>query len=45
VVLAENRIREIGTHEELIKLEDGLYRKLHNVQRQIEPISDGLTHP
>ena len=38
VVLEENRIREMGTHEELIKIEDGLYRKLNNVQHQIEPL-------
>ena len=42
VVLEENKIREMGTHEELIKLENGLYRKLYNVQRQIEPAAHGL---
>jgi len=42
VVLEENRIREMGTHEELIKLENGLYRKLYNVQRQIDPVAHGL---
>jgi len=39
VVLEENRIREMGTHEELIKLENGLYRQLYNVQRQIDPVA------
>jgi ATP-binding cassette subfamily B protein/subfamily B ATP-binding cassette protein MsbA len=42
VVLEENKIREIGTHEELMNLEDGLYRKLYNVQRQVEPVVEGL---
>jgi ATP-binding cassette subfamily B protein/subfamily B ATP-binding cassette protein MsbA len=42
VVLEENKIREMGTHEELMNLEDGLYRKLYNVQRQVEPVVDGL---
>jgi ATP-binding cassette subfamily B protein/subfamily B ATP-binding cassette protein MsbA len=42
VVLEENKIREMGTHEELMNLEDGLYRKLYNVQRQVEPVAEGL---
>jgi len=42
VVLEENRIREMGNHEELIKLENGLYRKLYNVQRQIDPVTHYL---
>jgi ATP-binding cassette subfamily B protein len=42
VVLEENKIRETGTHEELIDLEDGVYRKLYKVQRQIEPAAHGL---
>jgi len=42
VVLEDNRIREMGTHEELIQLEDGLYRRLYNVQRQMEPIPHGF---
>jgi ATP-binding cassette subfamily B protein/subfamily B ATP-binding cassette protein MsbA len=37
VVLEDKSIREVGTHEELIKLEDGLYRKLYSVQRNMEP--------
>jgi len=37
VVLEENRIREVGTHEELINIRNGLYRQLYNVQRQLEP--------
>jgi ATP-binding cassette subfamily B protein len=42
VVLEENKIREMGTHEQLIELEDGLYRKLYKVQRQTEPAVHGL---
>jgi hypothetical protein len=32
----------MGTHEELIALEDGLYRKLYNVQRHLEPVTHEL---
>ena len=42
VVLEGNRIREIGTHEDLMQIENGLYRKLNNVQRQMEPMSQNL---
>jgi len=38
VVLEDKSIREMGTHEELIKLKDGLYHRLYNVQRQLEPM-------
>ena len=37
VVLEDKSICEKGTHEELIKLKDGLYRKLYTVQRNLEP--------
>jgi ATP-binding cassette subfamily B protein/subfamily B ATP-binding cassette protein MsbA len=37
VVLEDKSIREIGTHEDLIGLEDGLYRRLYTVQRHVEP--------
>ena len=43
VVLEGNRIREVGTHEKLIKLENGLYRKLYNVQRQNDPVAHGFS--
>jgi ABC-type multidrug transport system fused ATPase/permease subunit len=36
VVLEDKSIREIGTHAELIKKEDGLYRKLYTVQKDLE---------
>ncbi len=34
VVLTEGRVREIGTHEELIAKEDGVYRTLYELQFQ-----------
>jgi ATP-binding cassette subfamily B protein len=37
IVLEDKSIREMGTHAELIKLKDGLYRKLYSVQRNLEP--------
>ena len=40
VVLEEKSIREMGSHEELLSLEDGLYRRLYTVQRQVEPVLD-----
>ena len=39
VVLEDKSIREMGTHDELIKLKDGLYRKLYTVQRNLDPVS------
>lgn len=39
IVLEDKSIREIGTHAELIKLKDGLYRKLYTVQRNLEPVN------
>jgi ATP-binding cassette subfamily B protein/subfamily B ATP-binding cassette protein MsbA len=38
VVLEDKSIRELGTHKELIRLKDGLYRKLYSVQRNLEPV-------
>jgi ATP-binding cassette, subfamily B, bacterial len=39
IVLEDKSIREIGTHAELIKLKEGLYRKLYTVQRNLEPVT------
>ena len=39
VVLEDKSIREMGTHEELIRLKDGLYRKLYTVQRNLDPVN------
>ncbi len=36
VVLEDKSIREMGTHHELLQLENGLYRRLYSVQREIE---------
>ena len=38
VVLEGKTIREVGTHSELLKLQDGLYRRLYSVQRNLEPL-------
>jgi len=40
VVLEDKSIREMGSHEELLGLEDGLYRRLYTVQRLVEPVLD-----
>jgi len=37
VIMEGNRIREMGTHDELMSMESGLYRKLYNVQQDMEP--------
>jgi ATP-binding cassette subfamily B protein len=37
VVLDDKSICEMGTHTELMKLEDGLYRRLYSVQRELKP--------
>ena len=39
VVLEDKSIREMGTHAELIKLKDGLYRQLYTVQRNLDPVN------
>ena len=39
IVLEDKSIREMGTHTELIKLKDGLYRKLYTVQRNLDPVN------
>jgi ATP-binding cassette subfamily B protein len=37
IVLEDKSIREMGTHAELIRAKDGLYRKLYLVQRNLDP--------
>jgi ATP-binding cassette subfamily B protein/subfamily B ATP-binding cassette protein MsbA len=37
VVLDDRSICEAGTHDELMRLPDGLYRKLNTIQRDLEP--------
>ena len=39
VVLEDKSICEMGTHAELIKMKDGLYRKLYTVQRNLDPVN------
>jgi ATP-binding cassette, subfamily B, bacterial len=38
VVLDDKSICEMGTHEELMRRKDGLYRKLNSIQRELEPV-------
>jgi ATP-binding cassette subfamily B protein len=38
VVLEDKSIREMGTHKELMRRPDGLYRKLNTIQRTLEPV-------
>ncbi len=40
VVLEDKSIREMGTHDELMRLKDGLYRRLSTVQRALEPVEE-----
>jgi ABC-type multidrug transport system fused ATPase/permease subunit len=42
VVLEDKSIREMGTHEDLIKLKNGLYRRLYSAQKHLEPIDSVL---
>lgn len=35
IVMKDGKIVEIGRHEELLAKEDGLYRKLHSLQREL----------
>jgi ATP-binding cassette, subfamily B, bacterial len=39
IVMEDKCIREVGTHAELIKVKDGLYRKLYSVQRNLDPVN------
>jgi ATP-binding cassette subfamily B protein len=42
VVLDDKTICETGTHEELMQLEKGIYRRLYSAQRALQPISLGV---
>jgi len=44
VVMEGKGIRERGTHDELMR-QDGLYRKLYTIQRQIEPTGMKVVNP
>ena len=35
-VIDDGGIAEIGTHDELLQHEDGIYRKLHDIQSNVE---------
>ncbi len=39
VVLEGKRIKEMGTHDQLL-LQDGLYRRLYTVQQRLEPLQE-----
>ena len=43
VVLKEGQIVEVGTHNELLSKEDGVYKKL--ISRQLEAIDDVYLSP
>ena len=38
VVLDDKTIRESGTHQELLQIKNGLYKRLYSVQRNLEPL-------
>ncbi|MEM0967632.1 MAG: hypothetical protein AAGJ81_15905 [Verrucomicrobiota bacterium] len=35
LVMKEGRLVEEGTHQELLQVEDGVYRKLHDLQVEL----------
>jgi hypothetical protein len=43
VVLEGKVIREMGTHDELMRL-DGLYKRLYTVQQELEPVVTSSRH-
>ena len=38
IVMEDKGIREIGTHDQLINIRNGLYARLYNVQKKLEPV-------
>ena len=38
VVIDEGKIAEIGTHEELLAKEDGIYKKLGDMQQEVNKL-------
>ena len=41
LVLKDGRLVEQGSHRELLEMEDGVYRKLHETQREVPPDRGG----
>jgi ATP-binding cassette subfamily B protein len=42
VVMDEGRVAEIGTHEELLAKEDGIYKKLVDMQSEISKMQNNF---
>lgn len=42
VVIDEGRIAEVGTHDELLEREDGIYRKLVDMQKQVNRLHENF---
>lgn len=40
LVMHKGKIRERGTHNELLKIEDGIYRKLYELQYKDQALPD-----
>ena len=38
IVMEDKGIREMGTHDQLINIRNGLYARLYNVQKKLEPV-------